>query len=415
MSGVIVRASARLLNSENTLTDERTEGAAGASDTPPPPTETPDLSTAQPAEDLRGDETPDAEARPAADEPADDSRRRPPMPVIIGAVLLLVAIGVGLAFAIPSGPVREVDQLIPTLPATPATAAAGEGEPSAQGGAPTALPLPAAVEGDENEVIVEVGAGQIFRGDFVRFYQPGGSPDELLDQLIERQLVIEQGIKEGIVVDEAQVTAQLEEIKQSQAGGDAAQFQAFLEQAKVGTEDNLKRLLGHDQIIEQMILKHTTAEQAHARHILLSTENISDTAEVKTEAEGLLAQLEGGADFAALAGEHSDDPGSAANGGDLGWAMRGMYVGPFDEAVFSMQPGERRLVETDFGFHIIELIDPVEVRGIASSEMLQTPPGQEAFSQSFLPWVEKLRQDAEANEEIKILIPAEQLVAMPAQ
>lgn len=396
------------------MTDERPEGAAGASDTPPPPSETPDLPAAQQGDEPGAEGAEAAPAHPAADDPAaapaDDGRRRPPVPVIVGAVLLLVAIGVGLAFAIPSGPVREVDQLIPTAP--PAGAV---GTAPAQGGAPTALPLPEAVEGDANEVIARVGEGQILRGDFVRFYQPGGSPDELLDQLIERQLVVEQGLKEGVVVDEAQVAAQLEEIKQSQAGGDAARFEEFLSTAKIGTEENLRRLLGHDQIIEQMIMKHTTAEQAHARHILLSTENVSDTAELKSEAEALLAQLEGGADFAALATERSDDPGSAAAGGDLGWALRGMYVGPFDEAVFTMEPGERRIVETQFGFHIIELIDPVEVRGITSSDMLQHPSGQQAFSESFLPWVEQLRQDAEASEQITILVPPEQLVAQAAQ
>jgi peptidyl-prolyl cis-trans isomerase C len=269
------------------------------------------------------------------------------------------------------------------------------------------------VEGDASEVIAEVDGGQILRGDFVRFYQPGASADELLDQLIQRELVIQQGLKEGVVVDDEQVTAQLDEIKASQGGGDAAQFEAFLTQAKIGSEENLRRLLGHDQIIEAMILRHTTGEQAHARHILLSTENISDTAALRSEAEALLEQLEGGADFAALAAENSDDPGSAANGGDLGWALRGSYVPEFDEAVFTMQPGEFRLVETQFGFHIIEVIEPAEVRGLESSAQLQTQPGQLAFQETFIPWVDKLQSDAEAGERIKILVPVEQLVALP--
>lgn len=368
------------------------------------------------AQTLRDDERVPADERfvdgADADEPADDGRRRPPLPVIIGAVLLLVAIGVGLAFLIPSGPVREADQLVPTAAAP---AASGTSAAAVPGEVPTALPLAEAIEGDPSEVIAEVGAGQILRGDFVRFYQPGSDATELLDQLIQRELVVQQGLKEGVTVDESQVTAQLDEIKQSQAGGDQAQFEAFLAQAKIGSEENLKRLLGHDQIIETMILRHTTAEQVHARHILLSTENISDTAEVQTQAEDLMKQLEDGADFAALASEHSDDPGSAANGGDLGWAMRGMYVPEFDEAVFSMNVGERRLVQTQFGYHIIEVVDPVEMRGLASSDLLQTPSGQQAFSETFIPWVDKLKTDAEAAQEIKILVPAEQLVAAPAE
>jgi peptidyl-prolyl cis-trans isomerase C len=389
------------------LTDERHEGAAGASDTPPPPAETPELYSETPTDDRRDDEPDDA-----GDTSADDGRKRPPLPVILGAVLLLVAIGVGLAFVIPSGPVREADQLIPT--AGP-TAEAAQGDTSAQGSAPTALPLPEAVTGDPSEVIVQVGDGAILRGDFVRSYTPGDSPDQLLDQLIQRQLVVEQGIKEGIEVDQAQVDSQIAEIKQSQAGGDDEQFQAFLSQAQIGDEENLRRLLGYDQIIQEMLLKHTTAEQVHARHILLSTESISDTATVKTEADDLLKQLDGGADFAALAQEHSDDPGSAANGGDLGWALRGMYVGPFDEAVFSMQTGERRIVETEYGFHIVEVVEPAEVRNIQSSDVFQHPSGQQALNDTFMPWVEQLKQDAEAAQQIKILVPAEQLVAAPTQ
>lgn len=357
------------------------------------------LADLDPAPDASPTDDPDATDASDTDEPAEAGRSRPPLAVIIGSVLLLVVIGAGLAFLIPSGPIREVDQLIPTV------------DPAA---VPTALPLPEVVEGDAAEVIAEVGAGRILRGDFARFYQPGASPDELLDQLIQRELVVQQGLKEGATVDDAVVAEQLNQIKQQQAGGDPAQFEAFLAQTKIGSEENLTRLLGHDQIIEQMILKYTTAEQVHARHILLSTENISDTATIKTEAEALLKQLEDGGDFAALAGERSDDPGSAANGGDLGWALRGMYVPEFDAAVFAMQPGERRLVETQFGFHIIEVVEPVAVRGIDSS-MLQTPAGQQAFAESFIPWVEQLQQAAETAQEIRILVPAAQLVTAPTQ
>lgn len=401
------RASARLRSGDRTLTDERHEGAAGASDTPPPPAETPELYPDTLADDRRDDEPADA-----GDAPAEGGRFRPSLPVILGAVLLLVAIGVGLAFAIPSGTARQADQLNPT---SGATAEAAQGATSAQGSAPTALPLPAAVAGDPGEVIVQVGDSAILRGDFVRSYTPGDSPDQLLDQLIQRQLVVEQGIKEGVEVDQSQVDSQIAEIKQNQAGGDEEQFKAFLTQAQIGDEENLRRLLGYDQVIQAMLLKHTTAEQVHARHILLSTENISDTATVKTEAEDLLKQLDGGADFAALAKEHSDDPGSAANGGDLGWALRGMYVGPFDEAVFSMQPGERRIVETEYGFHIVEVLEPAEVRNIQSSDVFQHPAGQQALNDTFMPWVEKLKQDAEAAQQIKILVPAAQLVTAPTQ
>src|SRR5690606_26213959 len=79
---------------------------------------------------------------------------------------------------------------------------------------------------------------------------------------------------------------------------------------------------------------------------------------VRREAEALLARLQGGEDFAALAREHSSDEGSAARGGDLGWFPRGRMVPPFEEAAFGNEPGTLvgELVESQFGFHIIEVL-----------------------------------------------------------
>lgn len=73
-------------------------------------------------------------------------------------------------------------------------------------------------------------------------------------------------------------------------------------------------------------------------------------------AENLRERLVQGEDFAALAEEFSDDPGSAAQGGDLGWFERGMMVAPFDEAAFSLPVGEiSQPISTTFGIHLIEV------------------------------------------------------------
>lgn len=336
-------------------------------------------------------------------ESTEPSDGRPRWLVVIGLVLLLAVIGGSLAMLLPSGPVREVDQLIPTAP-------------TGQASVPTALPLPVAVEGDRSEVIATVGDGAIYRGDFISLYQPGADPQELLDQLIQVELLVQAASTEGVQVDEAAVTEQLTQIKAAQADGDEARFQDFLEQQKLGNEENLRRLLARNLVVEQMILRHTTGEQARARHILIATETVTDTAAVeaaRVEAEGLMAQLDSGADFAALAAEHSDDEFSAVNGGDLGWALRGVFVEPFDEAVFSMARGERRLVQSQFGWHIIELLDPPEVRPLENRDLLQTQPGQQAFVESFLPYLEQLQASAEQAQQIKILVPAAQLVAQP--
>jgi peptidyl-prolyl cis-trans isomerase D len=81
-----------------------------------------------------------------------------------------------------------------------------------------------------------------------------------------------------------------------------------------------------------------------------------DDATAKAKAEEVLGKLKAGGDFAALAKQYSQDAVSAAKGGDLGWASRGMFVGPFEDALFAMSPGELRgPVKTQFGYHIIKL------------------------------------------------------------
>jgi peptidyl-prolyl cis-trans isomerase C len=338
------------------------------------------------------------------DEPEETgSDGRPRWPVIIGLVLILAAIGVGLGLILPSGPLREIDQMPPALA-------------TMQSGAPTALPLPVAIEGDSAEVIATVGEAAIYRGDFVRFYQPGSDPQETLDQLIQIELLLQAAAEEGVSADEAVVTEQIERIKAAQANGDDAQFEAFLKEQNIGDVAELRRLLERNQVIEAMILRHTPLEQVRARHILIATDALTDTAAIeaaRVEAEGLMARLDQGADFAALATEHSDDEGSRINGGDLGWAPRGLFVQPFDEAVFSMARGERRLVQSQFGWHIIEVVDPPEVRPLASSDLLQTQAGQQAFVEKFLPFVDQLRKQADEARQIKILVPAASLVTQP--
>ena len=75
--------------------------------------------------------------------------------------------------------------------------------------------------------------------------------------------------------------------------------------------------------------------------------------EAKKQIEQIKAQIDGGADFAALAKQHSDCP-SKAKGGDLGPFGRGQMVGPFETAAFGMPVGATSgVVETDFGYHII--------------------------------------------------------------
>ena len=109
-----------------------------------------------------------------------------------------------------------------------------------------------------------------------------------------------------------------------------------------------------------LINQYETPEQIRASHILLKTEG-KDDAEVKARAEALLKQAKAGADFAELAKKNSEDEATAPNGGDLDFFGRGKMVPEFDQAAFAMKPGEiSDLVKTQYGYHIIKLVDKKE-------------------------------------------------------
>ena len=119
---------------------------------------------------------------------------------------------------------------------------------------------------------------------------------------------------------------------------------------------------------EQNKARYGTEEQRRASHILITAEG-SDKAAARKKAEEILAKVKAAPnDFAKLARENSKDPGSAAQGGDLGFFGRGMMVKPFEETVYRLNNGEiSDIVETDFGFHIIRVteIKPAQAKPFA--------------------------------------------------
>jgi peptidyl-prolyl cis-trans isomerase D len=105
------------------------------------------------------------------------------------------------------------------------------------------------------------------------------------------------------------------------------------------------------------IQQYQTPEQIRASHILLNTAG-KDEAAVRKQAEDILAKVKAGGDFAALAKQYSEDTGSKVNGGDLDYFSRGRMVPEFEEAAWALQPGQvSDLVKSQFGFHIIKLVD----------------------------------------------------------
>jgi len=140
----------------------------------------------------------------------------------------------------------------------------------------------------------------------------------------------------------------------------------------VGEQRSIKYLLiDRDQVRQKIVVpasdiqryyndniqQYQTQEEIRASHILLKTDG-KDEATVRKQAEAILAQVKGGADFTELAKKVTEDEGSKATGGDLGYFSRGRMVPEFETAAFAMQPGQTSdLVRSQFGFHIIRLVD----------------------------------------------------------
>jgi peptidyl-prolyl cis-trans isomerase D len=136
------------------------------------------------------------------------------------------------------------------------------------------------------------------------------------------------------------------------------------------------------QEIQQYFKAHASEyqvpDQARSRHILVKVAPNADPktdAAAKAKADGLLKQIQGGANFADLAKKNSDDPGSKDKGGELGFAHRGMMVPEFDNAIFTQKIGETKIVKTSFGYHIIQVEERQEAHTQSLSEVLPTIQG----------------------------------------
>ena len=125
------------------------------------------------------------------------------------------------------------------------------------------------------------------------------------------------------------------------------------------------------RLYDEYVASIASASQRKARHILINVPVDADDktqAEKKAQAEALLAKIRQGESFETLARENSEDPGSAASGGDLGWVAKGMMVPEFESALFKLKKGQvSDVVKSSFGFHIIRL-DDIKADKVASFE-----------------------------------------------
>ena len=163
---------------------------------------------------------------------------------------------------------------------------------------------------------------------------------------------------------------------------------------EVTQDDLLKDIPLDDDALQRLyddyVASQSGKEQRKARHILLelpADASAQQQQAKQTEAADILQQLQQGASFEQLAREHSSDPGSANNGGDLGWISRGMMLPEFEQALYALDKGEvSELVKTSFGYHIIR-VDEVRAEKIDSfadkkdelTEMLQARALEDQF------------------------------------
>jgi len=190
-----------------------------------------------------------------------------------------------------------------------------------------------------NGTEITLGHVLMLRGSLPEQYQQ--LPDEMLlpglvEQLVD-QTLLAQGVSDSPENDPASVRLLLDNERRGALATRAvqAEFEAPVDEAAVTAA------------YEAAIADFVPQAEFNASHILVSDE------ETATE---LRAEIEGGADFAELAGEHSADPGSGANGGELGWFGQGQMVPEFETAVAAMEAGEvSDPVQSQFGWHIILL------------------------------------------------------------
>ena len=187
----------------------------------------------------------------------------------------------------------------------------------------------------------------------------------ILGQLIDYELLYQQAQKEKVKISSDEINLEINKIKDNFSSPeefDAALKTNNLTLAQI--KEDIRRQLMINKVLEETksqvsitddeLLNYYNEnqasffepEQVHARHILVKTEE---------EANNLLLQLkEGITDFSELAKEKSTDS-SASNGGDLGFFARGQMVKEFEDAAFSLEPGEiSEVVQTQFGYHIIK-------------------------------------------------------------
>jgi parvulin-like peptidyl-prolyl isomerase len=235
--------------------------------------------------------------------------------------------------------------------------------------------------------------------------------NQVVQFLVQREQFEQEAADLGVEVTDKQVDARLEQIRKQYFGGDQKKYEKQLKEQ--GLSDRQVRNDLRAQIISEKLFDQVTKEvkvtdkqieeyyaknkaqysqpeSREVRHILVKT---------KAKADDLYDQLKAGADFAALAKQHSEDTGSKANGGKL-TISKGQTVAPFDATAFLLSKNAiSRPVKTEFGYHIIQPLSdakPAKVTPLKDvKESIKQQLQQTKKNEAMTKWVEELKDDYE--------------------
>jgi peptidyl-prolyl cis-trans isomerase C len=292
---------------------------------------------------------------------------------------------------------------------------------------------PAANVDSQARKVVTFDGGDVTQGELDEFAERSGfgnlskddpqyqtAVQQIMPQLVGIEIAKAYAQEQNITVSDEEVDRQIAKIKaqvgdQARSSGQDLSNQEAYEQALKQnniTEDQLRedirenlpvqkvqeRVTGDaapsDKEIQNYYEKNkeaqfTTPEQRCVRHILFNKDQ-------KEKAEDVKQQLENGGDFAKLAKENSQDPGSAAQGGDLGCLGKGETVPEFEQAAFGAERGEIvGPVQTEFGYHILQVTDvkSEQTRSLQEVEsQIRAQLASEKQSEAFNKWIEEQKK-----------------------
>lgn len=244
--------------------------------------------------------------------------------------------------------------------------------------------------------------------------------ENVLNEMINRELLYQESQKQGIKVSETQAKEQLIAIRGTYP--DPQKFSEMLKRVQLTEAElmiHIRQRLAVKTLVDKKIESQVTVsdaevkayyekypdrfqqpEQVHASHILIKadeTTNAEQIAAAKKTLTELKIRAEKGEDFATLAKAHSQGP-SGPRGGDLGTFGRGQMVKPFEETAFALAPEQiSDVVETQFGFHLIKVHSKIPARTFGFEEIkprLAQQLRSTKINQVMGPFVETLRQAA---------------------